>query len=122
MPGTTLDLADGRAVGGVNLASAADTVTITIKDASGTVVHTSELGKQDAGIVSFAWNGDADSGVTAKAGKYTFTASAKLAKSTVVADTLSFGQVASVTPGSSGGSVYVNGVGNVALGQLKQIY
>ena len=122
VPGTTLALSDGEAVGGVNLANAADTLAITIKDASGTVVHTAQLGKQEAGLVNFVWDGSTDAGVAATAGTYTFTAEATLAKTKVVADTLSFGLVSSVTPGSNGATVFVNGVGPVALAQLKQIY
>lgn len=122
VPGTTLDLANGQAVGGVNLASDVDKLTITVKDGSGTVVHTAQLGKQDAGLVNFVWDGTTDTGTAATAGTYTFSAAASLAGSKVVADSLSFGQVSSVTPGSSGAQVFVNGVGNVALTQVKQIF
>lgn len=122
VPGTTLALANGQAVGGVNLDGAVDKLTVTIKDASGTVVHTAELGKQDAGLVNFVWDGSTDAGVAATAGSYSFAAAATLAGSKVVADTLSFGQVSSVTPGTAGATVFVNGVGNVALGQVKQIF
>lgn len=122
VPGTSLTLADGGAVGGVNLAGDVDALKITIKDASGTVVHTAELGAQDAGLVNFVWDGSTDSGAKATSGTYTFSAAGTLAKTTVVADTLSNGLVSSITPGSSGASVMVNGVGTVALSQVKQIF
>ena len=122
VPGTSLALADGQAVGGVNLAGDVDSLTIKIKNASGTVIRTKELNKQDAGIVNFVWDGETDSGAAAAAGAYTFTAEATLAKTKVVADTLSFGSVSSVTPGSNGASVFVSGVGNVAMSQVKQIF
>lgn len=122
VPGTSLVLADGGAVGGVNLAGDVDTLKITIKDASGTVVHSAQLGAQDAGLVNFVWDGSLDSGGTATTGTYTFAAEGKLGGSTVVADTLSNGLVASVTPGASGASVLVAGVGTVLLSQVKQIF
>jgi flagellar basal-body rod modification protein FlgD len=122
VPGTTLALANGQAVGGVNLASDVDKLTITVKDSSGAVIHTADLGKQSQGLVNFVWDGTTDSGTAAAAGSYTFTATASLAGSKVVADTLSFGQVSSVTPGSDGATVFVAGVGNVALPQVKQIF
>ena len=122
VPGTTMALANGQAVGGVNLDANADSLTITIKDASGAVVHTESLGSQDAGLINFVWDGTTDTGGTATAGTYTFTADAKAAGSKVVADTLSTGLVSSVTPGASGASVFVNGVGMVPMSQLKQIF
>ena len=122
VPGTTLALANGQAVGGVNLASDVDKLTITVKDASGTVVHTAELGKQDKGLVNFVWDGTTDTGTAAAAGTYTFAATASIAGSKVVADSLSFGQVSSVTPSAAGAQIFINGVGNVALTQVKQIF
>ena len=122
VPGTSLTLADSSAVGGVNLAGDVDALKITIKDSSGTVVHTAELGAQEKGLVNFVWDGSTDSGTAATAGSYTFSAAGTLAGTTVVADTLSNGLVSSITPGSSGASVLVNGVGTVALSQVKQIF
>lgn len=124
VPGSSIDLASGKGVAGVNLSADADAVTITIKDASGATIHTADLGAQSKGLVNFVWDGSTDSGTTAAAGAYTFTVSATsgAAKTTVSADTLSTGVVSSVTPGSDGGSVFVNGVGTIALSQVKQIY
>jgi flagellar basal-body rod modification protein FlgD len=122
VPGTTLALANNQATGGVNLASDVDSLAITIKDASGTVVKTVDEGKQSAGLFNFVWDGTTNSGTSATAGTYTFTATAKAGGSTVVADTLSTGLVSSVTPGTNGASIFVNGVGTVAMSQVKQIY
>lgn len=121
-PGTSLTLANGQAIGGINLASAADHVTVSIKDASGTVVHTADLGSNDAGLVDFAWDGSTDSGAAAAPGHYTFSVAATASGTKVVADTMSTGVVSSVTPGATGASLAVNGLGSFALGQVKQIY
>ncbi len=121
-PATSLTLADGQAIGGIELPEAADTVTVTIKDASGTVVHTTSLGSQAAGITPFVWDGTTDTGTAAAAGSYGFSVEAKAGGSKVVANALSAGVVSSLTPGSDGGSVYVSGIGNTTVSQLKQIY
>ncbi len=73
VPGSTLELASGQAVAGFNLSADADDVKVTIKDASGTVIHTADLGKQSAGIENFVWDGSTDSGSAAAAGAYTFS-------------------------------------------------
>ncbi len=122
VPGTTMELANGQATGGVQLAGDVDKLTITVKDQAGIVVHTAQLGQQHAGLVNFVWDGNTDAGVAAAAGTYTFGAVASLAGSKVVADSLSFGQVSSVTPHAAGAQVFVNGVGNVALTQVRQIF
>ena len=124
VPGSSIALANGQGVAGVNLAADADSVKITIKDSTGATIHTADLGAQSKGLVNFVWDGSTDSGATAAAGAYTFTVAATVGsgKSTVTADTLSTGLVASITPGSDGGSVFVNGVGTIALSQVKQIY
>jgi flagellar basal-body rod modification protein FlgD len=122
VPGTSLALADGQAVGAVNLAGDADSVTVTIKDSTGTVVKTEDMGKQSAGIVNFAWDGTTDSGATAAAGAYTFSVAATAAGTKIDATTLSSGTLASVTPGTSGGQVFVSGVGNVQLSQVAEIF
>jgi flagellar basal-body rod modification protein FlgD len=122
VPGASLALADSQAVGGINLAGDADSVTVTIKDSTGATVKTEDMGKQSAGLVNFVWDGSTSSGATAAAGSYTFSVTATEAGKAVTADTLSVGQVSSVTPSSSGGSVFVNGVGQVAMSLVKQIF
>ena len=124
VPGATIDLQNNQGVAGVNLTANADSVQITIKDSSGATVHTADLGAQSAGLVNFVWDGSTDAGTTAAAGGYSFTVTATTgtAKTAVAADTLSTGIVSSVTPGSNGGSVFVNGVGTIALSSIKQIY
>jgi flagellar basal-body rod modification protein FlgD len=121
-PGTTLALQNGQAVGGINLAGAVDHLTVSIKDASGTVIRTEDLGAQQAGLMNFVWDGATDAGATATDGAYTFSVAAKSGKDTVVADTLSTGVVTSVTPGADGASLLVSGVGSFPMSQIKQIY
>ncbi len=121
-PGTTLALANGQAVGGIELTGAADHVTVTIKDASGRVVHSTDLGAQDAGVMNFVWDGSTDAGTAAAAGNYSFAVDAKAGSSKVVANTLSTGVVTSVSPGADGASLLVGGLGTFAFSHIKQIY
>jgi flagellar basal-body rod modification protein FlgD len=70
--GNKLALASGLAQGGVTLASAADKVTVTIKDSAGKVVQTQELGKQSAGTMAFTWDGKNASDTQLADGNYSF--------------------------------------------------
>ncbi len=121
-PGTSLPLADGQAIGGVDLAGPTDHLVITIKDASGNVVKTKDLGAQEAGVVNFVWDGSTDAGPAAAAGSYAFSAVGKLAGTSVTTSTLSAGTVASVTPTAGGASLLVGGLGTYDMSQVKQIY
>ena len=52
---------DGGYAGEIALPDGADNLTISYVDATGAVVHSEQLGAQDAGTLPFAWNGkDAD--------------------------------------------------------------
>lgn len=59
------------------LASAAGKVSISIYDASGTAVKTSDLGSMTAGTYSFTWDGKNNNGAKAADGTYTVSFSAK---------------------------------------------
>ena len=59
---TATPLADGSYAGEISLPAAAGQVKVSLVDASGTVVHTQELGAQAAGPVSFNWNGKDEQG------------------------------------------------------------
>ncbi len=70
VPGSGLTLADGQAMGGVELGGAADAVTVDIVDAAGTTVRSLALGASDAGVRSFTWDGLQTDGKAAAAGNY----------------------------------------------------
>lgn len=122
IPGNKLELADGAAYGGVELPQAVDRLTIKVKDASGAVIHTVDLGAQNtAGSIPFQWDGTTDSGAAAPSGSYTFEAVAEQGGKKVEVSTLAVGQVASVSLGLQGATLNVVGLGPVALSQVKQI-
>src|SRR5882672_10175477 len=67
VPGNKLDIADGVAQGGFELAAAADSVKVEVLNAAGTVVDTVQLGAANSGVNGFNWvsgNYDNSSGLT----------------------------------------------------------
>lgn len=122
IPGNKLELSSGAAYAGVDLSQAVDKLTVKIKDATGAVIHTAELGAQDEpGSIPFQWDGATDSGATAPNGSYTFEVTAEQGGKKVDAVALAVGQVASVSLGVQGATLNVVGLGPVSLTQVKQI-
>lgn len=121
VPGDTLSLNDGQAVLGVELDTPADNVAVSIKNASGKVVHTMNLGAMDAGVSPLTWDGVADDGTTLANGTYTFEAIATRAGQGVVVTALTVGEVASVSTSTKGVSLNLSGMGSVGMADVRQI-
>lgn len=119
--GNKLQLQDGEAYGGIELGQAVDSLVVKVKDASGKLVQSIDLGAQKSGMVPFGWDGSTDSGTDAADGTYTFEIDAKLAGKKVDASALSIVQVTSVSLGAQGVRLNVNGFDPIALSQIKQI-
>jgi flagellar basal-body rod modification protein FlgD len=68
----------------VTLGSPASKVSVSVKDASGNVVRTMDLGSRPAGALSVVWNGKDDHGQGMPAGNYTFSVNATGANNTPV--------------------------------------
>jgi flagellar basal-body rod modification protein FlgD len=120
-PGSNIELTSGMGVLGVELSGPADKVNIAIKDASGNVVRNISLGAQEAGVLPVQWDGKTDSGTAVADGEYSFTVTATQGAESTTSKALAFGQVASVSAGSSGVSLNVPGIGAVALADIRQI-
>ena len=110
-----------KAVFGVNLSGTASSVVVTIKDSSGAVVHTTDLGTQAAGVVPVIWDGSNDTGGKVADGNYTFTVSASNNGTAVSASTLSVGTVSSVSTASDGVKLNVTNVGTIKPTDVVQI-
>ena len=119
--GNALQLANGSAQGGISLPQAADQVAVTVLDGSGSVVHTAYLGAQPAGVLGFQWDGATDSGAAAAPGSYTFKVQATQGGSKIDATALTLGLVGGVSQGQNGVTLKVNGVGDVAMSDVKQV-
>jgi flagellar basal-body rod modification protein FlgD len=120
--GNHVDLASGSAQGGMTLGAAADTVKVTISDASGNVVRTLDLGAQKAGTQMFSWDGKTDSGGTAPDGHYTFAVTASANGKAVTFDTLMNARVDGVQTTSSGPTLQLAGGSQIPLAQVIQIH
>lgn len=121
VPGSGLALQGGTAVGGVELAEPADRVTASIKDGSGLVVKTLDLGAMEAGSRGFTWDGVADGGTQAADGAYTMTIKALRGGSDVGAKALQLGVVTSVSRAGQGVSLNVGSLGMFRMSDVREI-
>jgi flagellar basal-body rod modification protein FlgD len=119
--GSKLALADGEAIGGVNLAGAADSVKLTILDAAGKVVQSQALGAREAGSFAFDWDGKTDTGSIAPAGNYTFKVDAVRGGEKVAAEALQIGTVSALVKGKTGFQLELGGLGRVDFDKVEQI-
>lgn len=110
------------AFGGFDLAQAADSVTVTVKDSAGATVRTLNLGSMSPGVQDFSWDGTTNTGAHAAAGSYTYTVSAAASGKTVTTTAYNAQAVVGVVPQSGGGIQYLLGNGSqVAYSQIAQI-
>lgn len=108
-------------LGGVVLQSAADEVTITIKDASGKTVQTQSLGAQSAGSLYFAWDGKDADGNDMEGGNYTFSVEAKIGGEKVGAQAMQIGMVNAVVRNNNGFSLDLGSMGEVSFSDVHKI-
>ena len=109
------------AVGGGKLASAADSVTVTIKDSSGKVQSVQNLGEQKAGVFNFAWDGKTEAGTTAADGTYTISVSAVQGGKAVEATALQLGTVSALVRSGTTFLLDLGSLGRVALADVQQV-
>ena len=121
VPGSGIELANGKGTAAVDLTQPADSVSVAISDAAGNVVRNMQLGSQSSGAVPFQWDGLNDAGQLVADGSYQFSATAQLGGVKSSAATLSYGVVNSVMQGTQGATLYVGEIGEVSLASVKQI-
>lgn len=105
------------------LPTSSSNVSVNIYDSAGTVVNRINMGQQEAGNVSFMWDGKDSSGKTLPPGTYKFEAQATYKGETKGLYTLLPANVDSVTLGQNGGELMLNlaGVGSIGLSQVQVI-
>jgi flagellar basal-body rod modification protein FlgD len=118
---TTNGVTSSSSLGGIKLDSAADQVTLTIKDSSGKVQSTQTLGAQAAGTFNSSWDGMTDDKTSAPAGTYSVSVSATQGGKAVVATTLQLGTVSALTRSGSSYLLDLGSLGSVALADVQQI-
>jgi flagellar basal-body rod modification protein FlgD len=121
VPGSNLVLSNSAAGGAFSLESSADKVTVQIKNTNGAVVRTIELGKAEAGVGTFTWDGKNDAGEALTDGTYQIAVTAKKGTTDVKATKLQLGLVGGVTTAGGTLSLNVNGLGKFALSDVYQI-
>jgi flagellar basal-body rod modification protein FlgD len=105
VPGNMAFVSNSKSGGfGIQLPSDASDVQVTVKDSSGNVVSTIDLGPHAAGNVPVAWDPVDSSGNALPDGTYTISAQATVGGQTSSVNTLSAEQVLSVIQESSGGT------------------
>ena len=119
--GNQIALADGTGKLAYAVKSAADDVTITIKDANGAVVRTIDAGPATADVHFLDWDGKGDSGQSLADGKYTFTVTAAAGKASVDTTALTVAHVDGLLPGTSGGQLQLGALGTIGLSQIVEI-
>lgn len=119
--GNKLTLAAGKAPYAMAIATDADTVSVTIKDAAGIVVRTIDLGAQKSGIRTFEWDGNDDAGNALAAGDYTMSVAATMKGAVVATDALTIAKVTGVAPTPQGTLLMLGSLGVVPLSEILQV-
>ena len=121
VPGSAAALGSSGGISGAIDVPASGAVTVDIADASGAVVRQINLGTQGAGLAAFNWDGLSNTGERLAAGAYQFKARVDNNGQTQSASTYVVATVNSVSLGSGGLTLDLQGLGPVAFGQVRQI-
>jgi len=119
--GGKLQMSQGAALGGVELAEPADAVKVVIKDSNGNAIRTLDLGSMDAGSQAFGWDGKTDEGAAAADGAYSISVTATRGDTKVDVKTLQLGTVSGVIRAASGVKIEVGNLGLHTMDDIKQI-
>ena len=109
--------------GAVAVPDGATSVTVQIKDSTGKVVKTIDLGKPAAGTTDFTWDGHGDDGGTLPNGVYSMTATATVDGKPVTVTTYTSANVEGVSLGANGSSptIDVGVLGSISMSQVFEI-
>ncbi len=120
--GSTATLAsEGSISGYVELPASASPVEVQIKDSSGAVVRTIDLGSQGAGRVTFEWDGTDASGDRMPAGDYTLSCDIVIDGATQAARISTSAAVQSVTLSGSDIMLNLAGGSQIPFSQVTEI-
>lgn len=123
VPGTASRLVEGGEIGGsVAVHQATSSLTISIKNSAGELVHQIDLGEVEAGYQKFTWDGKDSDGEQLPPGKYEIVAEGKYNGNTEQLGTLISANVDSVSLGSNGGiTLNLANMGSIGLSDVYQI-
>jgi flagellar basal-body rod modification protein FlgD len=107
---------------GMTLSSNAADVKVVIKDSSGNVIRTIDVGAKPSGDNTVTWDGKDDSGNSMQAGTYSFSITATDSSGNPVSSAYyTLGVVSGVKYTSSGTYLIVNGT-DIGLSDVEEIY
>lgn len=122
---SSYELANGdiakQAIVGVDLAGSADSVMVSIFNASGTEVYKMDLGEHSSGILPVYWDGASFTG-PAPDGRYTFSVAATNGGEKVESRTLSYNKVGSVNTSAEGVLLNLGDFGKIKVGDVVQVF
>lgn len=121
IPGSSMELQGGIAIGGVELAEAADQINVAIKDANGLLLRTLALGPQPAGSHVFGWDGKTEAGANAVEGKYSYAIEATRAGKAISATALQAGTVSAVVRANGGFQLDLGSAGTASFDDVREI-
>jgi flagellar basal-body rod modification protein FlgD len=121
--GPDTESGDNSLTGAVAVPADATNVTVQIKDASGAVVKTIDLGKPAAGTTDFTWDGHGNDGGSLPAGVYTMSATAIVDGAPQSATTYTSANVEGVSLGANGSlpMIDVGVLGQISMSQVFEI-
>ena len=120
-PGSALTFKDGQAAGAIELAEAADRVTLSVIGPAGNVVRRLEMGAAAAGLQGFSWDGTGDDGKTVKEGNYAYRIEATANGKPVNATAYQVATVTGIAVSGKEPTVIVNGLTEVRFADVKRI-
>lgn len=106
---------------GVELTSASTGASATIKDASGNVIDTVDLGALSAGVHTFSWDGKLTDGSVAPDGKYSVAIAASNGNTQLVAQPLNYAYVNGVSTANNTTELDLGTMGSATLDDVRQI-
>lgn len=118
---SALTLANKSASGAIELAEAADRVSVTITGPAGNIVRRIDLGAMGAGVQSFSWDGKSDAGAVAVDGSYGYKVEAMKNGKPVNAGTFSLGTVSGVGLSGSDSTFILNGGREVKFSDVRRV-
>jgi len=124
LPSNTGYLSEGGSMTGVvATGTGASDLTLSIKNAAGSVVYQSSISGDQVGNVPFSWDGKDSSGNTLPEGKYTVSVNGLVDGKSQELSGLLYGKVNSVTLGSSSTStsLNINGLGSISLSKILEV-
>lgn len=121
VPGSSMLVASGMGVGGIQLESGADKVSVTITDKNGLELKRLDMGALEAGTHELVWDGKNESGTVVADGSYTMKVTAYMGDAKVVASPLELATVNSVVTGGSELELDLGKLGRVSMSDIKLI-